>query len=148
MSEQGHETTPAKAVSGRCLCGAVKFDAMLKSSDVHLCHCSMCRQWAGGGFLGVDLDGPAKFEDETSVGRYSASAWGERVFCTQCGSSMFWQTKNGAHVSASAGLLDLDEDARITLQFFVDEKPEYFEITGDSKKMTGAEVFAAFSGSL
>jgi len=135
---------PHKPIKGQCLCGAVKFSATLKSQDVHACHCSMCRSWAGGGFMGLDCDGPPAMESEASVGRYSASAWGERVFCKECGSSLFWQTKDGAHVSVSAGLVEVDDTAKLTLQYFIDEKPAFYAFEGDSKTMTGAEVFAAF----
>jgi hypothetical protein len=134
-----------KKVEGQCLCGAVKFTATLKNQDLHACHCSMCRAWVSGPFLGVDCEAPLSFEDDSAVGRYSASEWGERLFCKACGTSLAWQTKGGELASVSAGLVDLDAGASVTTEIFIDEQPHYYGLAGDAKRMTGAEAFAAFT---
>ena len=34
--------------TGKCLCGAVGFEAQGVQTEIHVCHCSMCRRWNGG----------------------------------------------------------------------------------------------------
>jgi hypothetical protein len=34
-------------VTGRCLCGAVRWSAAQPPKAVHHCHCGMCRRWTG-----------------------------------------------------------------------------------------------------
>lgn len=132
---------------GRCLCGDVRFTVTLKNTHLDACHCSYCRTWSGGGpFLGVPCAEPPVFESEEALGVYNSSEWGERVFCKSCGSPLFWRMKDGSHVSASAGTLDLSDEAKLTLQIFVDEKPAYYDFANKTKMMTGAEVIAEFAG--
>jgi hypothetical protein len=139
--------TAGKKVEGQCLCGAAQFSATLKNQDVHACHCSMCRAWGSGPFMGVDCEAPLSFRDESVVGRYNASEWAERLFCKACGSSLAWQTKDGKYVSVSAGLVDLDEGASVTSEIFIEEQPDFYALDSDAKRMTGSEAFAAFTGS-
>jgi len=41
---------------------------------------------------------------------------------------------------------DIDNDnVTFTSEIFIDEKPDYFSFANDTKKMTGAEVFAMFA---
>ena len=43
------------------------------------------------------------------------------------------------------GLFDIDDRVKFEHQIFIDEKPAYYSLSNDTKNMTGAEVFAAFS---
>ena len=138
MSGQGVHT------QGQCLCGALKFKVALKDDHVHACHCTMCRQWSASPFMGISVVGGLQFEDDAALGRYSASEWGERLFCKNCGSSLAWQTKDQKLVSVSAGAIDIDS-AQLTEQYFIDSKPEFYAFAGNSKTLTGEEIFAAFA---
>ena len=40
--------------AGQCLCGAVRFDAVIARAEMGACHCAMCRRWTGGVFLSVE----------------------------------------------------------------------------------------------
>ena len=141
------EATAAR--TGRCLCGAVKFTATPKAHDdgihVDACHCSMCRRLIGGPLLSVTLESAPVFEDETHLGVYPSSDWAERLFCKVCGSNLIYQFRDGSMYSANAGALDDLSDAKFTVEIFVDEKPEFYSFAGDRKRMTGAEVIAAFA---
>jgi hypothetical protein len=39
---------------GKCLCGSVALEVEYASSEIAACHCSMCRNWAGGPMLAID----------------------------------------------------------------------------------------------
>ncbi|HAQ33800.1 MAG: aldehyde-activating protein [Maricaulis sp.] len=134
-------------VKGQCLCGATKFAVTLKNSDVDACHCAMCRSWSAGPFMGVVATSGPEFEDEASVGIYRSSEWAERVFCKNCGSAIAWRMADGqGHVAISAGTVPLPDDAKLTLQVFIDQKPEFYSFAEKTKEMTGPELIAAFSG--
>lgn len=77
---------------GKCLCGAVCFEAVLPSKWVAHCHCTMCRRANGAAFVtwvGVDEAGCTIADPQGVFSRYRSSAEGERGFCSRCGSS-FW----------------------------------------------------------
>ena len=82
---------------GHCLCGAVKFTVKPVSKHVDACHCSMCRRWSSGPFMGLDCGSSFEIENGSDLGIYDSSDWAERVFCRKCGSSLFYRLKNGEH---------------------------------------------------
>ena len=132
-------------LSGGCLCGAVRFKAKPEADEIGACHCSMCRKWSGGVFLGVTVDADVEFESETALGVYSASEWGERVFCKTCGSSLIWRAKDGFHTTIAAGAFDPPADFQLVSEIFIEEKPQGYAFANETKQMTGAEVFALFA---
>lgn len=129
---------------GRCLCSAVRFSVEVSEKEIGCCHCGMCRRWGGGPALSVMADAPPIFVDETALGVYRSSEWGERVFCRTCGSSILWRSVDGKHQSVPAALLDDPEGLTFTTEIFIDEKPAYYSFTGERTRMSGAEVMAAF----
>jgi hypothetical protein len=132
-------------VTGGCLCGVVRYRATLKNREVGACHCSMCRRWSGGPLLAVEVDGDLTFDNAAPVAAYRASGWGERGFCRQCGSNLFWRMQDGSHVVLSAGTLDDDSSLRLTNEIFVDEKPTYYDFANETNKLTGQQVFEMFA---
>jgi hypothetical protein len=132
-------------VTGHCLCGGVRYNATLKNREVGACHCSMCRRWSGGPLLMVETDGALTFENAAHVGTYRASEWGERGFCRQCGTNLFWRMQDGSHVAISAGTLDKADGLTLTHEIFIDEKPAYYELANATTKLTGQQVFEMFS---
>ena len=49
--------------TGKCLCGAVRFEADNVETRIHSCHCGMCRSWSGGPLLAAGV-GSSRFEGE------------------------------------------------------------------------------------
>lgn len=132
--------------SGQCLCGAVKFTATPKNSDVGVCHCSMCRKHAAGPFFAVDCGDTLKFEDEAHVGVYGSSDWAERVFCTKCGSTLLWRLRDrSTNIVAVDAFNDLG-DLKLDHEVFIDEKPGYYSFAEKTQQMTGQQVFEMFAG--
>ena len=135
-----------KEVAGNCLCGDVTFKACGEPVELHACHCSMCRQWASGPFFALDGQQAVRISGEEFISRYASSEWAERAFCSQCGPHLFYRLKATDQQILSTGLFDLDDELKFDHQIFIDEKPGYYCFAGKAKNMTGAEVFAAFSG--
>lgn len=133
--------------SGSCLCGTVRLSIKTTSKSVAACHCTMCRKWTGGPFLGIECDSNVQFEGQDNISVFSSSEWAERGFCSKCGTHLFYRLKKGGYYGIPVGLLDDREDWGFDLQIFIDEKPSFYSFANETKNMTGEEVFAMFSGS-
>lgn len=129
------------AMTGQCLCGAVKFTAQGVPHDVGACHCSMCRRWNGGPGFAVEV-GSVAFEGEQDLVRYQSSPWAERGFCRKCGSNLFYRIQQSDQYLMAPGAFDDQSAFRMALEVFVDDKPGYYDFAGERRKMTGAEFFA------
>jgi hypothetical protein len=130
--------------AGQCLCGAVRFDAVIASGDMGACHCAMCRRWTGGIFLSVEC-AEIDIADPDAMGVYASSDWGERGFCKTCGSSLLWRSKDGAHLAVSVQAFADPGAFPFATQIFIEEKPASYNFREETQVMTGAEVFAAFA---
>ncbi|MBB3974383.1 GFA family protein [Hansschlegelia beijingensis] len=127
--------------AGRCLCGAARFAARPATGEVDVCHCGMCRRWAGGVFMAAACDDVA-LADEAAFGVYRSSEYGERLFCRTCGSSLIWRMQDGssAHVAVSA----FDDPAGFVFakEIFIDDKPAFYDFANDTRRLTAAEFMA------
>lgn len=131
------------------MCGAVVFTAKDTSEDASACHCAMCRRWSGGVWMGVSTPSIV-WEDDAALRTIQSSAWAERGFCHECGTSLFYRvTAEGKHhgvTSVSLGCLDDTSGLRIHREWFIDKKPEAYALAGERECVTEAEAFAMFSG--
>ena len=132
-------------LKGQCLCGACRFSAAPGPRGGGACHCGMCRKWSGGIFLGVDCGESVEFERGAPLGRYHGSAWGERVFCKECGSSMMWQTQDGTHQNVSIQCFEDPGQFDIGFEGFIDRKPRNYALAGERRTMTEAEIYAIYA---
>ncbi len=120
--------------SGRCLCGAVAFEARGESAHADACHCGMCRRWSGHYWASVNVPiaGFRFVQGEESVGWYRSSEEVRRGFCRFCGSALFWHPeghKEWSHIIAvSAGSLDSPTGVALSKHIFVASKGDYYEI--------------------
>ena len=137
-------TSSNDRLTGGCLCGAVRFTATVPAREIGVCHCGMCRRWTAGPFLAVECKGAVEFEDDASLGIYRSSEWAERGFCVKCGTPLFYRLAGKEFYAVSVEALDDRADFAFESQIFIDEKPPYYDFANATKKMTGAEVFAAF----
>lgn len=137
----------SKQTHATCLCGAVKLEFPQMSDEVHACHCSYCRKWSGGAPLMAMAAGNQVniLAGKDQITAYDSSEWAERVFCSACGSNLFYRLKESGEMHVSAGLFETGGAVQMTEEIFIDEKPAWYEFTQDTKKMTGAEIFAKFS---
>lgn len=137
MSEELHLT-------GKCMCGSVRFSAIAKNSNVAACHCDMCRRWSAGPFMELTCQ-TVTFEGQENIGRIRSSDWAERGFCTNCGSNLFYHIVENSDYQIAAGLFDDQSMLRMSLQVFTDRKPAYYEFSNATKMMTEDQVLAMFA---
>ena len=85
--------------TGCCLCGDIEFTAQLPSKWVAHCHCTMCQRSCGSAFVtwvGLE-EGKCRIRDPRGWLRwYKSSDQGERGFCGQCGSTLFFRSARWA----------------------------------------------------
>ncbi len=101
-------------VTGGCMCGAVRYTAVIEDDDAYLCHCRMCQRASGNISLamksveeeGVSWNGePAYFQ---------SSPFARRGFCSSCGTSLTFE-----YTAQGNGRMDLilgtfDDPSRFT----------------------------------
>ncbi len=134
----------APRLSGGCLCGAVRFTAAPKSHKYGVCHCSMCRRWTAGPFMAIQCGDTVKFDKDADLGLYRSSAWAERGFCKKCGTSLFYKLQGKDDYIVSTEAFDDTSGFKLVSEIFIDEKPAHYAFANVSKKITGAEVMAAY----
>jgi hypothetical protein len=130
--------------TGRCLCGSVHVSVRTANTRIGACHCSTCRKWGGGPLLALDCGTEVDFQGEDRISVFASSMWAERGFCSTCGSHLFYRLKKERRYFLPVGLLDGD-DWVLDHQVFIDEQPAYYTFANETKKLTGAELFAQFA---
>ena len=129
--------------TGRCLCGAVKYAAEDVETDIHSCHCGMCRRWTGGPAFAAGV-GKIAIEGEENITRFDSSEWAERGFCNRCGTNLFYRLKAADHYIVWMGTFDDAAPFKLSGEIFIDEKPAGYDLVGDHARLTGAEFMAQF----
>jgi len=121
--------------TGRCLCGAVRYEVRGPLQDVLICHCEECRRWHGhiSAFTAARR-GDLVVDDELAVrwiDSRASDADARRGFCGTCGSSLFWEAPGRETISIAAGTLDGSVALRVTGHIFVSQRAGYDELPDD-----------------
>ena len=86
----------ADQMSGGCACGRVRYKASVEPQEAYLCHCRMCQRSTGSvsiAFVNAKLDAMS-WESEPDW--YESSPIARRPFCSQCGTSLGFQFREGS----------------------------------------------------
>lgn len=119
-----------RPLTGRCLCGAVRFEATPPLRAVSFCHCRQCARWSGHVVAATAVK-PERFRltaGEAALTWYRSSAEAERGFCSRCGSSLFWRPSDGSRISIMAGSLEPPTGLSGAHHIFAAEKSDYYDI--------------------
>jgi hypothetical protein len=121
--------------TGRCLCGAVRYEVRGPLREVVVCHCRECLRWCGGAASFT----AARRQDLVLSGGSEVS-WIEspgserrarRGFCGRCGSSLFWDPPGRATISIAAGTLDPPTGLRVAAHWYASQAGDYYELPDD-----------------
>lgn len=118
------------AITGGCLCGAVRYSIDQPLARAGSCHCSMCRKAHGSAFATFAAVPPGSFTwvaGEDKVGKFQSSEEGIRCFCKVCGSPL-GAMSGDALGWVTLGTVDGDPGVRSEANIFVDSKAPWFEI--------------------
>ena len=126
-------------ISGKCLCGKVDFIADTEP-EVGICHCKMCRRW-GGGLPLAGLYGKVSLNSEETLTWWKSSPWGERGFCRECGSSLFWRSPGDTEWGVSVGALEDESALKLSRHIHVDGE-SFYSFSDNTPRETGVESTA------
>jgi hypothetical protein len=125
--------------TGGCLCGAVRYEIHSELAGIACCHCSKCRNFHGhfAAYTLTTVD-DLKFVEERGLKWFRSEADETpnvyRGFCSECGSSLFWDPRGEDRVAVAAGSLDEPTDLKMLGHSWVSQKGDYYEIDDDLPK--------------
>ena len=132
MSAPGSHSTD-RAITGKCLCGAVSYvveDQFLYALN---CHCSNCRRATGAAFK--PFAGIERSKVSITSGTEELLVFGEKqahdVRCKSCCSLLYSVVREGAFVHIALGTLVDAPSIKPTAHIFVGSKASWFTITDD-----------------
>ena len=129
-------------LTGKCLCGGVRFSLAQAPKIIGFCHCGMCRKWCGG-LPFANAQAAVVLEKDETLRWWKSSPWGERGFCGECGASMFWRAPGVSEWGVAAGALDSAAGMKTGGHIFIDDKADFYEFSGEAPRQTGAQHTAA-----
>ena len=114
-------SVPAQPLTGRCLCGDVRFRLGGDVVDVGACHCVQCQRWSGPYWSAVTVrqDELVLENGHESLAWYPSSDHAERGFCVLCGSSLFWRESRVEALDVDVSLGALDQPTGLTLRYHI-----------------------------
>jgi hypothetical protein len=116
-------------ITGGCLCGGVRYEVRGPLREVIACHCEQCRRTSGH-FVAATAcrRGAFALVKSGTLKWYVAVSGFRRGFCSECGSSLFFEEAGGERVSIAAGSLDKPQGLRIAAHIFASEAGDYYQI--------------------
>lgn len=136
------------SAKANCLCGAVKITAHKINPKFTVCHCDTCRGWSGAPFFAVQCGVDVEIEGGDKVKMFDSSSWASRGFCSECGTHLFFKFKESGDYNIAVGLfknLANSENLEMDMQYFSDQRPDYYCFSNKTKEMTKAEIMAYFA---
>ncbi|MBS0377571.1 MAG: GFA family protein [Proteobacteria bacterium] len=126
--------------TGRCECGAVRYQVTGPLRQVVACHCSQCRRITGH-YLAATAARRAQFALTRAGGLkwYASSKDARRGFCAECGSTLFWEPHGRDYVSIAAGTLDDGAGLKIVCHIHAADKGAYYDIEAGAMQVPGGE---------
>jgi hypothetical protein len=119
------------ALTGGCLCGGVRYRISGPRRDVIVCHCENCRRTHGhqAAYTSVAQADLELIERQTLDWYHDRSPDTWRGFCARCGSSLFWDARDGrGKMAVAAGTLDDSRELKTIGHVFVSEAGHYYRI--------------------
>ncbi len=131
--------------SASCLCGGVKITAASVNPKFTVCHCDTCRAWGGGPFFAVQCGTDVSIAGLEQIKEYESSDWATRGFCSECGTHLFYRLNKTGDYNMPLGLFTGLADLNMSMQYFSDQRPDYYCFSNETKELTAAEIRAYFS---
>jgi hypothetical protein len=120
-----------ETITGGCLCGACRYEAVGEPVDIRVCHCHACQKATGAPlYARVRMPGAA-VTISGPVGWYPSSAVVLRGFCPNCGTSLFSKRADGSTISLLMGSLDAPDRFAPTEHIWVSSKQAWLTLADD-----------------
>ena len=137
------------ALTGGCLCGAIRYEARTQPLRGVICHCSMCRKHSGAPALAfVHFPRSAFLWLGPEPKRYRSSAFAERGFCPTCGSTLSMHEEViGDRVQVTVGSLDEPSRIKIDDHVWTKEQIPWFNTTDTLPRFVASSTSVATKAS-
>ncbi|MGK0375497.1 MAG: hypothetical protein ACJA2E_001976 [Arenicella sp.] len=126
------------AYQGQCLCGAIQYEADKVSNKMGHCHCTMCRKFHGAAFATFGSVANSNFRwlaGENLLQTYLAENGTKRKFCSQCGSSLIFESaEDNGLIEFSLATLDISPAISPDAHIYTGSKVDWLTIDDDLPK--------------
>ena len=120
---------------GSCYCGAVTYELAGPLRPSVACHCTQCRKTSGHYWSATQVPNERfKITKDDGLKWFRSSDTARRGFCSDCGSSLFWQHDGRDATSIGAGTLDGATGIGTSKHIYVADKGDYYELADDLPK--------------
>ncbi len=137
----GATTQAAGSVSGRCLCGALRFELILPTKWCAHCHCRMCQRAHGTAlvtWVGV-AESHFRLLHADSLVWYRSSPPAQRGFCNRCGSTVFFRSERWpGEVHVTLANLDGPIDRAPKAHVYYDSHVDWLELGDELRRIAEA----------
>jgi hypothetical protein len=116
-------------LTGRCLCGAVRWSSEAVPKTVHHCHCTMCRRWTGAAFATLVWFARRDVHwtgDPPHCFRSSPIAL--RRHCGRCGTALALAYDARDDIAMAAGTLDHPEQVLPTHHYGIEARLPWADV--------------------
>ena len=125
------------ALSGGCLCGAVRYE-IDRVFDVVYCHCTLCRRSTGAPVLAcANVERGAFRLTQGTPREFRSSDEGDRCFCGACGSALYFAARDRRYVSVHVGTLDDPEQAPPRIHQCIETRLSWLALADDLPRVSG-----------
>ena len=119
------EESPTAALTGGCLCGAVRFEARPEKREGYYCHCRMC-QLAFGNTRAAFIN--LRKEQVTwtagAPAEFASSKFAVRGFCKHCGTPLSFAYAGSQYMDLAVGAFDEPSAIKPVSHFAVESRVE------------------------
>jgi hypothetical protein len=95
--------------------------------------------------MAIRCESGIQIQGKDDVGVYDSSDWAERAFCKKCGSNLYYHIKGTDEYQISLGVFGNSIAPRLTLQVFIDDKPDNYEFANKTKNLTGQQIYDMYA---
>ncbi len=120
-------------MEGGCLCRAVRLRIDAPPVNSGYCHCRFCQLNSGAPVVAfIEVPTAAFAYIGTVPGVFRSSAWGQREFCSACGSFLVYRDRRAAAtVSINTASLDDPSQFAPTHHVFASRRIPWFDTSDD-----------------
>jgi hypothetical protein len=127
------------AITGGCLCGAVRYTADADPESATICHCRDCQKFTGSAFATLVRVGKDKLMINGPLKTFSSLGGSGnpilRHFCPECGSSIAEEPgSRPGMVIVNVGTFDDPTAAKPVREIFRDDALPWVEVHGDLQR--------------
>jgi hypothetical protein len=110
-------------ITGRCLCGRVRFEVSEPLLEAEYCHCKRCQRRTGTTASASALTAPGTFrvtEGEELLGAFKPDDGWHDYFCRECGGHLYGQSHEDPRlICVPMGAIDGDPGVRPAFHQYV-----------------------------